>query len=108
MSQDLFELLWSDSTIVENAENEFDFGRFEGEDDEIKEMNCEDDDSEGENSEGEDSKGEDSKGEDSEGEDSEGEDSKGEDSEDEEDIIIADEGEELDDEYLAQEGFGTL
>ncbi|KAG2065338.1 hypothetical protein BDR04DRAFT_1121904 [Suillus decipiens] len=93
MPQDLFEHLWSDSAIVENAENEFDFGRLEEEDDEIEEMSCEDEDSEGE---------------DSEGEDSEGEDSEDEDSEDEEDMIIADEGEELDDQYLAQEGFGTL
>jgi hypothetical protein len=85
MSQDLYELLRSDGAIVENAENEFDFGRFEEEDVEIEEMSCEDDDSEGD---------------DSEGEDGEDDDSKGEDGEDEEDIIIADEGEELDDEYL--------
>jgi hypothetical protein len=88
MSQDLYELLRIDGAIVENAENEFDFRRLEEEDDEIEEMSCE--------------------GEDSEGEDSKGEDNEGDNSEDEEDIIIADEGEELDDEYLTQEGFGAL
>src|SRR6267154_1843834 len=85
MPQDLFELLRSDGASAENAENDFDFGRLEEEDDEEiddEEMSCEDEDSEDEgNVDG---------------------------NHDEEDVIVADEGEEFDDDYLAQEGYGTL
>jgi len=100
MPQDLFELLRSDGASAENAENDFDFGRLEEEDDkeiDDEEMSCED----------EDSKDEDSEDEDGEDEDSEDE-GNVDGNHDEEDVIVADKGEELDDDYLTQEGYGAL
>lgn len=86
MSEDLFELLQSDGAIAsESAEDEFD-------------LEQEDDD---ENEEIDDEMGSENEGSEEMGSENEG-------SEDDEDVIVADEDEELDDDYLAQEGYGAL
>ncbi|KAG2744431.1 hypothetical protein P692DRAFT_20878210 [Suillus brevipes Sb2] len=89
MSEDLYELLRSDGAIVsESAEEDF---NLEQEDDEEIDAEEIDDEEMGSEDEGSEEMGSENEG-----------------SEDEEDVIVVDEDEELDDDYLAQEGYGAL
>jgi hypothetical protein len=94
MSEDLYELLRSDGAIVsESAEEDF---NLEQEDDEEIDAEEIDDEEMGSEDEGSEDEGSEEMGSENEG------------SEDEEDVIVVDEDEELDDDYLAQEGYGAL
>ncbi|KAG2078883.1 hypothetical protein BDR04DRAFT_1146573 [Suillus decipiens] len=89
MSQDLFELLWSDGAIVlKSAENEFNLEQEDDKEIDAKEI---DDKEIGSKDEGSKEMGSENEG-----------------SKDEEDVIVVDEEEELNDDYLAQEGYGAL
>jgi hypothetical protein len=89
MSEDLYELLRSDGAIAsESVEEDF---NLEQEDDEEIDAEEIDDEEMGSEDEGSEDEGSEEMG-----------------SEDEEDVIVADEDEELNDDYLAQEGYGAL